>query len=203
MMSPQTTDMVQQSAFYAVIFCWWLFALTFWLRKRPPKVREAKRDWTSLIGLLLQSVAYWLVWFNTLRWKQLPPPARFEAPVTTSILAMLAVVIAIISVWMVNSAARRLGKQWALAARLVEGHELIQDGPYRLVRNPIYTGMFGMFLATGLIAARWIPFAIATVVFLAGTYIRIRSEERLLRQAFGPEFDAYARKVPAFLPGIF
>ena len=195
--------MVQQSAFYAVIFCWWLFALTFWLRKRPPKVREAKRDWTSLIGLLLQSVAYWLVWFNTLRWKQLPPPARFESAATTSILAMLAVVIAIISVWMVNSAARRLGKQWALAARLVEGHELIQDGPYRLVRNPIYTGMFGMLLATGLIAARWVPFAIAIVVFLAGTYIRIQSEERLLRHAFGPEFDTYARKVPAFLPGIF
>ena len=195
--------MVQQSAFYAVIFCWWLFALTFWLRKRPPKVREAKRDWTSLIGLLLQSVAYWLVWFNTLRWKQLPPPARFESAATSSILAMLAVVIAIISVWMVNSAARRLGKQWALAARLVEGHELIQDGPYRLVRNPIYTGMFGMLLATGLIAARWVPFAIAIVVFLAGTYIRIQSEERLLRHAFGPEFDTYARKVPAFLPGIF
>jgi len=111
--------------------------------------------------------------------------------------------IAIASVWLVNAAARRLGKQWALAARLVEGHTLIQDGPYRIVRNPIYTGMFGMLLATGLAAGRWIPLLVAIVLFAAGTYIRIRSEERLLRQAFGSEFEQYARNVPALIPGIY
>ena len=90
-----------------------------------------------------------------------------------------------------------------LAARLVEGHTLIQDGPYRFVRNPIYTGMFGMLLATGLAAGRWIPLLVGIVLFTAGTYIRIRSEERLLRQAFGSEFEDYVRKVPALIPGIY
>ena len=96
-----------------------------------------------------------------------------------------------------------MGKQWALAARLVEGHTLIQDGPYRFVRNPIYTGMFGLLIATGLAMTRPIPLLLATVLFAAGTYIRIRTEERLLRQAFGPEFDDYARRVPALIPGIY
>jgi protein-S-isoprenylcysteine O-methyltransferase Ste14 len=96
-----------------------------------------------------------------------------------------------------------LGKQWALAARLVEGHELIQDGPYRFVRNPIYTGMFGMLVATGLAAGRWFNLLIAIVMFAVGTYIRIRSEERLLRQAFGSKFEVYARDVPALIPGIY
>jgi protein-S-isoprenylcysteine O-methyltransferase Ste14 len=85
----------------------------------------------------------------------------------------------------------------------VEGHTLIQDGPYRFVRNPIYTGMFGMLLATGLAAGRWIPLLVAIVLFAAGTCIRIRSEERLLRQAFGSEFEEYTRKVPALIPGIY
>jgi protein-S-isoprenylcysteine O-methyltransferase Ste14 len=116
---------------------------------------------------------------------------------------VLTVAIAVASVWLVNAAARRLGKQWALAARLVEGHELIQDGPYRIVRNPIYTGMFGMLLATGLAAAQWIPLLIAIVLFIAGTYIRMRTEERLLSAAFGSEFEAYARRVPALIPGIY
>ena len=205
-------------AFYAVIVCWWLFALTFWLKKRPPQVREAKRDWTSLLGLLVQATAYFFVWFDPLQRKAFWPAdfgsksgsgfgSKFgwesgSQPVEWA-LAVLAVAIAAGSVWLVHSAARHLGKQWALAARLVEGHELIQDGPYRLVRNPIYTGMFGMLLATGLVVGRWIPLAIAIVVFLAGTYIRIQSEERLLRQAFGPEFEAYARNVPALIPGIY
>jgi len=195
-------DMAQQAASYAVIGCWFLFALTFLLKKSPARVRETKRDWTSLLGMFLQGVAFYCVWFRPGLWKQFPS-VKFESPVLAWGQAGLVVAIALFSVWLVNSAARQLGKQWALAARLVEGHELIQDGPYRLVRNPIYTGMFGMLLATGLVMPRWIPLAIAILVFVAGTYIRIQREERLLRQAFGPEFDAYARRVPALIPGIY
>ena len=198
----ETPHVAQRVAFYAVIACWGLFALTFWLKKRPPVVRETKRDRTSLVGMSLQGVAFFFVWFNPLQRRQLSPVTSGSAVVEWG-LAALAVIIAVVSVWLVNSAARHLGKQWALTARVVEGHELIQQGPYRLVRNPIYTGMFGMLLATGLVMDRGIPLAIGIVVFLAGTYIRIQSEERLLRQTFGAEFEAYARKVPALIPGIY
>jgi protein-S-isoprenylcysteine O-methyltransferase Ste14 len=191
-----------RAAFYAVIVCWWVFGLTFWLRKRPPRAQEAKRDWTSLIGLLLQAVGYFFIWFHPLQRREFSPIASGSQAAQWG-LAGLTVAIAVASVWLVNAAARRLGKQWALAARLVEGHTLIQDGPYGFVRNPIYTGMFGMLLATGLAAAQWIPLLVAVVLFIAGTYIRIRSEERLLRGAFGAEFEAYARKVPALIPGIY
>jgi len=128
--------LAQSAAFYIVIVCWWLFALTFWLRKRPPRAREAKRDRTSLIGLFLQAVAYFSVGFYPLQRRQFPP-VRSGSPAMEWGLAVLTVAIAVASVWLVNAAARRLGKQWALAARLVEGHALIQDGPYRFVRNPI------------------------------------------------------------------
>jgi protein-S-isoprenylcysteine O-methyltransferase Ste14 len=197
-----TLDWAQHLAFYGVIICWWLFALTFWLKRRPAKVRESKRDWVSLIGLALQAFAYLLVRVNPLQRKVLVP-ARVNAPALEWGLASLAVAIALGSVWLVWTAARRLGKQWALAARVVEGHDLIQDGPYRLVRNPIYTGMFGMLLATGLAVGQWNALSIAVVVFLAGTYIRIRSEERLLQEAFGPEFEKYKRSVPALIPGVY
>ena len=198
----ETPHVAQRAAFYAVIVCWWLFALTFWLRKRSPRAQEAKRDWTSLVGLFLQAIAYFSVGFFPLQQRQFSPVASGSRVVEWG-LAALTVAIAIASVWLVNAAARRLGKQWALAARLVEGHTLIQDGPYRFVRNPIYTGMFGMLLATGLAAGRWIPLLVAIIFFAAGTYIRIRSEERLLRQAFGSEFEEYARNVPALIPGIY
>ncbi len=194
--------MAERAAFYAVIVCWWIFGLTFWLRKRPPRAREAKRDWTSLSGLLLQAAGYVCVWSFPLRQKQFSPVVS-GSPVVEWGLAALTVVIAVASTWLVNAAARRLGKQWALAARLVEGHTLIREGPYRFVRNPIYTGMLGMLLATGLAVTQWIPLLIAIGLFIPGTYIRIRSEERLLREAFGSEFEAYARNVPALIPGIY
>ena len=57
-----------------------------------------------------------------------------------------------------------------------------------------------MLLATGLAISHWIGLLIAIVVFAVGTAIRVRSEEKLLREAFGEEFEAYARKVPAVMP---
>lgn len=107
------------------------------------------------------------------------------------------------SAWLVNSAARRLGKQWSLAARIVEGHDLIDDGPYSFVRNPIYTGMFGMLVAAGLIVSRPLWLLLACAIFLIGTYIRVRIEERLLRETFGPTFDNYKSRVPAMIPGLW
>lgn len=197
-----TPQLAQRVAFYAVIVCWWIFGLTFWLRKRPPRAREAKRDWTSLIGLSLQAVAYFCVWSYPLQHQQFLPVAS-GPPVVEWGLALLTVALAVASAWLVNASARRLGKQWALAARLVEGHTLIQDGPYRFVRNPIYTGMFGLLVATGLAVTQRKPLLFAIALFAIGTFIRIRSEERLLRQAFGAEFEEYARKVPALIPGIY
>ena len=202
MAASEVTHILARVESYALILCWGLFALNFWLRKRPPKVVVAKRDWISLTGMSLQGAAYIFVWLNPLGRKAISA-SQPKSQILAWVLAVLAVAIAVSSVWLVNSATRRLGKQWALAARLVEGHELIQDGPYRWVRNPIYTAMFGMLLATGLAAGRWIDLLIAIGLFAAGTYIRIRSEERLLRQAFGAEFEAYARTVPALVPGIY
>jgi protein-S-isoprenylcysteine O-methyltransferase Ste14 len=113
------------------------------------------------------------------------------------------VVLAVGSVWLIASAASTLGRQWALAARVIEGHKLITVGPYRFVRNPIYTGMFGLLVATGLAMQHWTALIVAVVLFAIGTVIRVRSEEKLLREAFGEEFEDYARRVPALLPGIF
>jgi protein-S-isoprenylcysteine O-methyltransferase len=104
------------------------------------------------------------------------------------------------SVWLCISAIRTLGQQWSLAARVLEGHKLVTEGPYSMVRNPIYTGMLGMLLATGLAVSHWIGLLIALVVFGFGTAIRVRSEAALLRETFGEEFEEYARKVPAVIP---
>jgi protein-S-isoprenylcysteine O-methyltransferase Ste14 len=85
----------------------------------------------------------------------------------------------------------------------MEGHKLITAGPYGKVRNPIYLSMFGMLVATGLALSVWWALVLAAVLFAIGTQIRIQNEEKVLRESFGAEFDAYARQVPAMFPRIF
>ncbi len=63
--------------------------------------------------------------------------------------------------------------------------------------------MFGMLIATGLAMEHWFALMVAIVLFMIGLVIRVRSEEKLLRAAFGSQFEDYAKRVPAVLPGIY
>jgi protein-S-isoprenylcysteine O-methyltransferase Ste14 len=63
--------------------------------------------------------------------------------------------------------------------------------------------MLGMLIATGLAMEHWIATIVAIVIFVIGLLIRVRSEEKLLRAAFGQEFEEYAKRVSAVLPGIY
>jgi protein-S-isoprenylcysteine O-methyltransferase Ste14 len=185
-----------------VVLCWIFFAAIFLLRKRLPKPREAKRDRFAGLGIFLQMCGYFLVWFQPPRRPFLPPVKALAGEIGIAF-SVFTVGLALLSVWLMASAVRTLGKQWAVSARLVEGHRLITEGPYAYVRNPIYTGMFGMLIATGLAMEHFIALTAATFIFGVGMVIRVRSEERLLRDAFGQEFDDYAERVPAVLPGIY
>jgi len=198
---PQPTPLALIT-FAGVILCWIFFALIFLLRKRPPKAPEAKRDRTAMFGIFLQMCGFFLAWFQRPRQPFLPPVAILSG-IAGIAFAVVTIGIAAASGWLIATSVRTLGRQWALQARLVEDHKLITEGPYAYVRNPIYTGMFGMMVATGLAMEHWIQLVMAVVLFLLGTLVRIRTEDKLLRTAFGQQFEDYAKRVPAILPGIY
>jgi Putative protein-S-isoprenylcysteine methyltransferase len=122
--------------------------------------------------------------------------------VTWVLLTGFAVGLALGSAWLGAASIRTLGKQWSLQARITQDHDLITTGPYRFVRHPIYTAMLGLLLATGLALSRPLGLGAGLLTFLAGTALRIRVEERLLRATFGETYDAYARQVPAVVPRV-
>jgi protein-S-isoprenylcysteine O-methyltransferase Ste14 len=193
------TDVIGLTTLMLVLASWVVFVLSFGLRARSAKVTEAKRAPAATAGLALQGVAFVLVWtFRRSHWWPFPSSPSVEF-VMGAVAVALAWAGSVCCLWSV----RVLGKQWAPQARVIEGHELITSGPYSIVRNPIYLGMFGQLVATGLTLSAWWALLGAVSVFLAGTQIRIRTEEGLLREAFGPEFADYVSRVPAFLPRIF
>ena len=85
-------------------------------------------------------------------------------------------------------------------AALGAEHQLIRSGPYGLVRNPIYTSMLLVLCATAVVITPWQLFAASLVLFVVGTEIRVRTEERLLAARFGEEFQSYKQRVSAYVP---
>ena len=187
-------------AFGTVILTWFIFAGTFLLRKKPDSAKDSKHAPKSFIGIALQGVSFGLIW--GLRRTPFLSPFVDDQFVLNIILQFSAVLLAVGSVWMANSAIKELGKQWSLQARLIEDHKLITGGVYQIVRHPIYAAMLGMLVATAFALSHWLVTIIAAAIFLTGTKIRTVSEEKLLRDAFPDQYEVYAQKVPAFVPFI-
>lgn len=192
-------DLAAIIAANAVFLSWWGFAAILVIGRKGAAETETKRDLRSHLGFALQCCGYLLCFaFHRPYGSALMKNSRAGDVV----MMILVVALAAGSDWFCLAAARQLGKQWALVARVVEGHELVQQGPYAVVRNPIYTAMLVNLIATMLAFSTWWGDIFAMAVFLIGTEIRIRSEEKLLRENFGASFAEYARRVPALFPRI-
>jgi protein-S-isoprenylcysteine O-methyltransferase Ste14 len=96
-------------------------------------------------------------------------------------------------------ARRHIGSNWSGAVTLKENHVLIRTGPYAWVRHPIYTGLLsavlGTAIARGELRGVW-ALALCTIGFV----IKLRIEERWMREAFGGEYGRYSAEVPALVP---
>ena len=95
-----------------------------------------------------------------------------------------------------------LGKNWSARVTLKADHELIQSGPYALVRHPIYTGLFAMALGSTLLIGR-VGALVGYIFFIAGFVLKAGSEEALMMQQFPEQYAAYRRRAKRVVPFIY
>ena len=149
------------------------------------------KDYGARWGIVLECIAYSLLWQGRF-WLTTPRAWQFA-------LSVFLFVTAAVTSWTASIA---LGRYLRVDAALDSQHELIRSGPYRFVRNPIYASMLCVLLATALLVTPFWFFIASLAVFLIGTTIRIRAEERLLAARFGEQFTAYRRSVSRLVPFV-
>jgi protein-S-isoprenylcysteine O-methyltransferase Ste14 len=79
---------------------------------------------------------------------------------------------------------------------------LVIKGPYRYVRNPMITAVLTILLGEAALVGSWAILIWAAVFFLMNAVYFSLSEEPGLRRRFGPEYDAYRRNVPRWIPRL-
>ena len=84
-------------------------------------------------------------------------------------------------------------------AATVKTESLVADGPYRLVRNPLYFGNILMAAGMGAMMSR-AGFILAVTAMVVFSYRLIFREEAELRDSQGASYDAYCKAVPRLLP---
>ncbi len=93
-----------------------------------------------------------------------------------------------------------LGRNWSLAAAVVEGQRLVTVGPYRYVRHPMYTGMMVVVIGSGLLLSDYLVLA-SIVPVAAAYYVRARSEDALLAAEL-PGYADYSVRTKMFIPWV-
>src|SRR5262249_61758408 len=110
------------ATFFVLIFGWLIFTVFFLARKKTPRVAESRRDRASIVGIVMQMIAYALVW--SVRRPLFSPILHLGWPFD---ITMAAGAIALLagSIWMATTAVGALGKKWSYNAGLGEGDAFI------------------------------------------------------------------------------
>jgi protein-S-isoprenylcysteine O-methyltransferase Ste14 len=176
--------------------CWgafglvWIFGAFHNYYKAPSTTKQrARYDWLIFAGLA------WLITHYV--------PHLYMASATFHLVwlqvagSILLVVSTLFTLW----SRLVLGKMWATNASVKEGHKLVTGGPYRITRNPIYTGILGMILGSAFSLGQGLAFLlfIFTLLFFMN---RIRNEEQLMEMTFGEQFIEFKKHVPRLFPGF-
>ncbi|KAF1007267.1 MAG: hypothetical protein GAK28_01906 [Luteibacter sp.] len=174
------------------LYWWW-----GWLR-----VKRAARSEPLLPRLL----KYWLplaiavAFIGPERWFHGSWLGERMYPAST-IIAVVGVLLTVSGVAFACWARYVLGRNWSSVVQVKQDHELIQSGPYRWVRHPIYTGLLLAFLGTAVAIGEWRG-PLCVVIVAVSFWFKLRLEERWMRDNFGATYEQYMRRTKALIPGL-
>jgi protein-S-isoprenylcysteine O-methyltransferase Ste14 len=95
-----------------------------------------------------------------------------------------------------------MGTSWRIGVDPEERTELVTDGPFALVRNPIFAAMLPTALGLTLLVPSWVAI-LGLVGLVVALELQVRVvEEPYLLKAHGRAYAAYAARVGRFFPGI-
>jgi protein-S-isoprenylcysteine O-methyltransferase Ste14 len=178
--------------------CWWVFIIIWALSAFSVKPSKERQDWggrlftfaflTVTFLLLAGEFSWWGM--NERIWPYSQPMLLLAYALTLAGLAIL--------IW----ARWSLGRNWSAIVTFREQHELVQHGPYRFVRHPIYTGMMLMVAGTAAVLGNLAGLLSVVICFL-GHWWKLRREEALLTKHFPGTYPQYMSRTKAIIPFIF
>jgi protein-S-isoprenylcysteine O-methyltransferase Ste14 len=175
-----------------IFFCWAIFII-YWIVAafRVKRTVEKQAGWWRIqILLIAAAIAFFMIRHDAILWSY------------TLTIGIIADIVTLIGLIIILWARTVLGGNWSTTAVLKENQELIQSGPYRYVRHPIYSGLMLMVLGVAIFYGRAIGFVAFTISFIA-SWFRARQEEKLLTKHFPEEYPNYKKRVKAFIPFVF
>jgi protein-S-isoprenylcysteine O-methyltransferase Ste14 len=98
---------------------------------------------------------------------------------------------------------RTLGRWFKVTVMVEPDQQVVDTGPYRLLRHPSYTGILVTLLGMGVALDSWASVAVAVGLPLIGIVRRIGEEEETLLRELGAAYRDYSRRTSRLVPGVW
>ena len=96
-----------------------------------------------------------------------------------------------------------LGRFFTVDVTIEKDHELVERGPFRIVRHPSYTGVLLAFVGLGLSFRNWAALLVILIPIGAAFIRRMNVEEDALSRALGPRYAEYMKRTKRLVPFIY
>lgn len=97
-----------------------------------------------------------------------------------------------------------LGKNYFVSSgfgvQLFATHQLVTNGPFAIVRHPMYVGLILAAIGSLLVYFTWTT--LIFTIFSPLILVRAYREEKTLSAEFGDQWQNYCRRVPTFIPRL-
>ncbi len=93
-----------------------------------------------------------------------------------------------------------LGKYFTRQVTIQPGQTVVENGPYRLIRHPSYSGALITIFGLGLAFTNWLSLIVVMVITFIGYSYRVSVEEKTLVNALGEPYREYMKHTKRFIP---
>ncbi len=100
-------------------------------------------------------------------------------------------------------AVHELGRFFKFTVVVQADHQVVDTGPYRLIRHPSYTGLLMIELGLGIALGTWLSIPACLLPPLIAFAVRLVTEERVLARELGDPYRAYMARTHRLVPGVW
>jgi protein-S-isoprenylcysteine O-methyltransferase len=168
--------------------------LTLTRRSRGKGVKQDRSTLRVLWLVILVSIvaALFVTWYL--------PAAAIPRPDLCRVLGVLLFIAGLALRWWSIIV---LGRFFTVDVQIASDHELIEAGPFRLLRHPSYSGVLLAFAGFGFSLANWTAIFVLLLPITAAFIRRVAVEEEALRNALGGPYVDYMSRTKRLIPGFY
>ena len=168
---------------------------------RRSRIVAVAKSGKGLLEVFLLTIA-WIAFLTPLLWI-LTPWLSFADYRLYPLPLLVGIVLLALGLWLFYRSHADLGTNWSVTLEIRESHRLVTVGVYERVRHPMYSAFLVYALGQVFVVPNWIAGSSYAVAMLLLVPLRLGPEEKLMRDRFKGEYDAYVARTKRLIPGVW